>query len=274
MLKSILLAGIVLVHVALLVAAGGATLYWARDLMPWVIHMVGEGRALGPGGVIYFEDGREMLNDPEGMFGWTVAIMALGFVQITAALTLYGLWWATLKTRRAREAAALVLLLGMVILGVMVTGCSGPPPEARTLAKADHLVLYEGLPHPMYETVALAREKREKPTVDLHGFPFYREPLELKPGDGERLRALLGDPATFSPYSGEKKCGGFHPDYAVEWSAGDKVYRALICFGCFEARIHGPGGEKTYDVGREVQDRFRAMLHPYRKNRPPFQPTE
>ena len=160
----------------------------------------------------------------------------------------------------------------VVFLGLLGPGCSGPP-EIATLNQADRLVLYEGLPHPYYEARSLEVERKSKPTVILHDFPFYREPLEWKPGDGERLKALLGDRSTFAPYSGEKRCGGFHPDYAVEWSAGGKVYQALICFGCFETKIYGPDGGTTYDLTQDVRERLKALLEPYRKNRPPFQPT-
>jgi hypothetical protein len=153
-------------------------------------------------------------------------------------------------------------------LGLALSGCSGSPPETATLSQAGPLVLYEGLPHQMYEPKALAAEKRSKPTVVLHHFSFYREPLELKPGDAEQLKEILRDPHTFSSYSGEKRCGGFHPDYAVEWTAGGQTYRALICFGCFEARIYGPNGGTTYDVRGDVQKRFKDLLAPYRKNRP------
>jgi hypothetical protein len=158
-------------------------------------------------------------------------------------------------------------------LGLVLSGCSGAPPETATLKQAGRLVLYEGLPHPMYEAQALAAEKKAKPTVTLHGFPFYRETLDLKPGDRERLEAMLSDRHTFSAYSGEKKCGGFHPDYAIEWSASGQTYQALICFGCFEAKIYGPKGGTTYDVGSGVQNRFKELLTPYRKNRPPFRET-
>jgi hypothetical protein len=190
-----------------------------------------------------------------------------GLVLMAVAIALFGLWSS--RRRGLALAGAVVLILPVCLLG---PGCSGPPPETRTLQSADRLVLYEGLPHPMYEPGALAAERKSKATVTLHGFPFYREPLELKSGDGERLKALLGDSRSFSPYSGEKKCGGFHPDYAVEWSAGGQVYQALICFGCFEAKIYGPGGGTTYDVGRDRQERFRELLEPYRRNRPPFHP--
>ncbi len=155
-------------------------------------------------------------------------------------------------------------------LCLVLSGCSGPPPETTTLKNADRLVLYEGLPHQMYEAQALEAERKEKPIITLHGFPFYRETLDLKPGDDERLKALLSDRRSFSPYAGEKKCGGFHPDYAVEWSAGGRTYQALICFGCFEAKIYGPHGGTTYDVGSDVQNQFKGLLTPYRRNRPPF----
>ena len=60
---------------------------------------------------------------------------------------------------------------------------------------------------------------KTKPTIQLSGFKFYREPLGLKDEDVRTLRGLLGNSSTYRSYSGEKKCGGFHPDYAVEWSS-------------------------------------------------------
>jgi hypothetical protein len=154
-----------------------------------------------------------------------------------------------------------------VSLCLILSGCSRPQPQSAAPKQADRPVLYEGLPHQTYEHEALVAEKKAKPTVTLHGFPFYRETLELKPGDDQRLRALLTDPASFAPYSGEKKCGGFHPDYAVEWSADGQTRQALICFGCREVKIYGPNGETTYDLGAEAQ--FLDVLASYQKNRPP-----
>jgi hypothetical protein len=268
MLRSILLTAFTLSQAAVLLAAGVAILWWSSDLMLWLIHMVGEERALGADNVVHLENGGKLLTNPSGMMRWTIPFWILGLVQICAAITLVGLW----RTRRAvstfRGAVVLVALLCQLL-----PGCSGPAPEAATLKQADRLVLYEGLPHQMYEPESLAAERKAKPTVTLHGFRFYREALELKPGDSERLKALVGDPHSFSAYSGEKKCGGFHPDYAVEWSAGGQTYQALICFGCFEAKIYGPHGGTTYDVGDAVQKRFKDLLTPYRKNRPEFRQT-
>jgi hypothetical protein len=269
MLRSILLAAFVLSQAAVLFAAGVATLWWSHELMLWLIYMVGEERALGADNVIHLENGGKLLTNPSAVFRWTIPMWVLGLVQITASITLVGLWISRRKIRHLLEVAVLIVHVCLIS-----PGCFGPRPETMTLKQADRLVLYEGLPHQYYERKALESEQKSKPTVILHGFTFYRETLELRAGDGDRLKALLGDPSSFSPYSGEKKCGGFHPDYAVEWSAGGQVYRTLICFGCFEAKVYGPSGGTTYDVGLDVQEHFKALLEPYRKNRPPFQPTE
>ncbi len=268
MWKSILVAAFILSQAAMLLAAGVATLWWSEDLMGWLIYMVGEERALGADNVVHIENGGKLLTNPGAMMRWTIPFWVLGMVQIAAAITLVGLWSSRRRFRPGREAA--VLAVGLCLV---VSGCSGPRPETTTLKQADRLVLYEGLPHPMYEHEALEAEKKAKPTVPLHGFPFYRETLDLKPGDEERLKAILGDRASFAVYSGEKKCGGFHPDYAVEWATRGQTYQALICLGCWEIKVYGPKGETIYDIRPDARDRLKPLLEPYRKNRPPFKAT-
>jgi hypothetical protein len=167
------------------------------------------------------------------------------------------------------------MLLG--ISGLLAGAWYFWPQVYDSVRHTDRLTVCEGLPHPMYEEETFQEELRTKPTIQLSGFPFYREPLDLKPEDIRALRGLLGDRSTYRPYSGEKKCGGFHPDYAVEWSAQGRVYRCLICFGCFEARFEGPQGESyLHDLrrevhGREVRMRLLDVLKVYRKNRPPHE---
>ncbi len=149
------------------------------------------------------------------------------------------------------------------------------PQVYDTVLRADRLTVYEGLPHPMYEEETFQDELKTKQTIQLSGFPFYRDPLNLKDEDIRTLRGLLGDRSTYKSYSGEKKCGGFHPDYAVEWSSDGKVYHCLICFGCTEARFDGPKGQTFfYDLrsvghGRDQRMKVLDVLKAYRKNRPP-----
>ena len=155
--------------------------------------------------------------------------------------------------------------------GLMVSGCGGTDADLATISAATDLVLYEGLPHQFYEPTSLAKERASKPTRDVAEYPFYREPLELKAEDAALLRALLADRRTTAPFQGEKKCGGFHPDYAVSWTSGDVPRAALICFGCFEVLVSGRGGRTRYDLRQDAYKRLKSLLTPYVKNRPPLQ---
>jgi hypothetical protein len=265
MWKSILVAAFIVSQAAVLLAAGVATLWWSEELMGWLIYMVGEERALGADNVIHLENGGKLLTNPGAMIRWTIPFWVLGMVQTTAAITLVGLWASRRGSRPGRPAAVLA-----VVLCLFGSGCSGLLPETTSLKQADRMVLYEGLPHQMYEPKALEAEKKAKPTVTLHHFPFYREPLELKADEDQRLRALLGDPASFDLYSGEKRCGGFHPDYAVEWSAGGQAYQALVCLGCWEIKIYGPKGETIYDIRNDARNQLKPLFDSLHNNRPPF----
>ena len=156
-----------------------------------------------------------------------------------------------------------------VIVGLfLLSGCSGAP-ESVTIAHAERLTLYEGLPHQYYETASLEAEKKAKPTITMHGFPFYRETLELTMGDEQKLKAILGDGRLFEVHTADAKCGGFHPDYAVEWAAGGRTYQCLICFGCGEVAIHGSTHGSRYDIKRDTREQLKNILGPLRKNRPP-----
>lgn len=67
-------------------------------------------------------------------------------------------------------------------------------------------------------------------------FKFFDPP---HPVSGERLRILnksLTRADVFAPFGGPKLCGGFHPDYLLEWKSQGKHYQALFCFGCHEIR--------------------------------------
>jgi hypothetical protein len=138
----------------------------------------------------------------------------------------------------------------------------------EAVRQAEKVALYEGLPHQMFESHLLEEERRTKAVQELNGYPFYQEPLTLTSGDAQRLSGILSEPATYQPFSGEKKCGGFHPDYAVEWHVGADRYRALLCFGCHEAKLFGPGLESRNDLNRAAYDELQELLKGYRKNRP------
>lgn len=139
-----------------------------------------------------------------------------------------------------------------------------------TIGQAEALKLWEGLPHHHNEAEALEQELAEKETFELHGHPFYAEPLELNDGDRAKLQEIVAGERFVKPFLNEKKCGGFHPDYAVQWTAGGEEYTLLLCFGCCEVKVVGPGGSTRYDI---ADDDIYPLLRAYRNQRPePYSP--
>jgi hypothetical protein len=139
---------------------------------------------------------------------------------------------------------------------------------AGRLQKADKILLFEGLPHQLFAAELLEQELRTKKTVNVHAFPFYEEPLELKQADATELTLVFRDRKSFKSYHGLKACGGFHPDYCVEWHIGQEIDRALICFGCHEVMLFGSGSELYCDMADKASERLWGLLEPYHKNRP------
>ena len=129
------------------------------------------------------------------------------------------------------------------------------------------LMLHEGLPHPFDEEALLNKEK-SKPYEDLHGYAFYSELLSLTDDDTKRVSEMLGNPATYKQFRGEKKCGGFHPDYAVEWTTNGFCYMIFLCFGCGEAKVFASGTEYRFDLDGGAAATLKEILKKYRKNRP------
>ncbi len=165
------------------------------------------------------------------------------------------------QSRKLAFAATLAILLASA------ASCSRGKPSLAS-PNPDRITLYEGLPHQGYQPKKLAEEMK-KPTIEKGGFPFYRDPLALKDADAKALGAILANRDTFQPFGGEKKCGGFHPDYAlVVLSKGEEV-TYLICFGCGEVTVYGSGRSETrYDLSLDARTRLGEILKPYWKNRP------
>lgn len=136
------------------------------------------------------------------------------------------------------------------------------------LEKAEKVVVYEGLPHPFYEPELLAEEQQSKEVHKLHGNSFYKEPLKLALDDRKQLQALLSRPDVYEPWEGEKKCGGFHADYCVEWYRDGQFVRALICFGCGEILLAAPNDEQRYDIKYRTFGPAGDILLRYRQQRP------
>src|SRR5438034_231195 len=97
---------------------------------------------------------------------------------------------------------------------------------------ATQTILYEGLPHQDFEEDSLWSELVTKAVIHRCKYPFYTEALALDDGDAQQLKTLVceGELFIIPPTRLAKYCGGFHPDYCMEWQNGDDTYDALLCF--------------------------------------------
>ena len=142
------------------------------------------------------------------------------------------------------------------------------PAALEGIRKSGEVVLHEGLPSEFWEPQLREQELGRKKTIRLHGYAFYDEGLALRGADAERLTALFTSQRSFLRYRGLKGCGGYHPDYCVEWKMGDAATRILISLECGEVKIFGPRSELHCDLSPESGQRLMQWLSPYAKNRP------
>jgi hypothetical protein len=141
--------------------------------------------------------------------------------------------------------------------------------EARNIiAAAKSFTVLEGLPHQTWEADKLKQELAKGIANEVHGFPFYTKALVPSEKDAAILRELATAHTSYRPYSGPKRCGGFHPDYALEFANGGQKLHIQLCFGCKEARFHAPGMELTLDLTHDAFGQFEKTLKQYQFQRP------
>jgi hypothetical protein len=140
-------------------------------------------------------------------------------------------------------------------------------PIAASAGKAKEVIVFEGFPHPLLEAKVFKKEKEERNQFRYQGHVFYQNRPKVKDKDAEALKKILADSKGFTAWRGEKKCGGFHPDYMIQWKDGDDLYRVLICYNCKEIMAYGPKGAMRLDMGR-AGDSLQATLKRYQVLRP------
>jgi hypothetical protein len=177
----------------------------------------------------------------------------------------------------------LLLYLNIILLA----GCASkperpspalPPPEDRSLpdltpflsavAKANHVAVYEGLPHQAWDRELYAVEVKRTDIVWFEGYPFYATPLAVPEYELKSITEIALDRGGHLPFGGYKLCGGYHPDYAVIWSNAGERSGSLICFGCHEWKNFTPAGRLYEDLGTASYDKLRRILSKYVIQRP------
>lgn len=146
-------------------------------------------------------------------------------------------------------------------------------PEVLTgISSAGEILLYEGLPSEFWEPQLRERELAQKETIKLHGYSVYEEPQEFSGADAGRVTKLLSANDSFARYRSGKSCGGFQPEFAIEWKTGEAVTKVLICLDCGEVKLFGPKAELHCDLSPQVVKQLKDVLSPYRKNSPETDP--
>lgn len=113
------------------------------------------------------------------------------------------------------------------------------------LRGASRIAVFEGLPSQRRHDALLAEAERADVFL-VSGFPFYQAELEAKPASP--IVRTLANPENLGEFSGEKRCGGFHPDFTICWESPYGPFQALLCFGCQEVLFAGGGNHLRYDL--------------------------
>lgn len=170
-----------------------------------------------------------------------------------------------------KHTSSILYLIVVFIISCTAEKGRHPEPSATssirdTIKNTDSIFVYEGLPHQTFEAELLTAEKAKNGITGLGGYPFYTPKIQIKTLDLSAFKKIISDSSNYTRFLGEKRCGGFHPDYAVEWSDGDKVYLILFCFGCDEVLIID--GKNTYRYDYQLIDDNKKLFTTYELKRP------
>jgi hypothetical protein len=137
------------------------------------------------------------------------------------------------------------------------------------LRNPGEIAIYAGLPSEFWEPQLREVEASRNRTVRLQGYLFYDDRLELNGEVVERLTSLLTAERSFQRRRAAKKCGGYNPDYCIEWKSNGATTHILICLECGEVKLFGPRAELYCDLNPEAGETLGQWLKPYQKAPPP-----
>lgn len=187
------------------------------------------------------------------MLGLKVLAVIVIVLAVSAAL----LWWRFHPDEKGRIVPPFERI-DMAYLETFVAGAES----------AERLVVYEGLPNKSWGGGLYRAELERTDLIEVKNYHFYAAPLVINADDMVALNALLKRDPLFVEWGGMKLCGGYHPDFALEWRDGDKSYFALICLTCHEVKMYGPDGRLYADIADETYVVIKTILGKYRVNRP------
>lgn len=134
------------------------------------------------------------------------------------------------------------------------------PQILSAIPKSSDVRLYRGLPSEFWEPELRTKELGRARTIRLHGYPFYEPSEPIPRAEADRLTALLSSRATFRRHNGRNQCGGYSPEFCIEWKAGEGGIRALICVECSEVKLFAFHHELYCGLTPEAKQALEATL--------------
>jgi hypothetical protein len=133
---------------------------------------------------------------------------------------------------------------------------------------AGDMFLYGGLPSEFWEPELRQTALREAETTVLHGYTVYDDARLLPVEDARLLTALLSAKESFARYRAGKSCGGFQPEFCLEWKVGEAATEALISLECGEVKLFGPKGELYCDLVPVALQKLKPLLTRHQNHSP------
>jgi hypothetical protein len=130
--------------------------------------------------------------------------------------------------------------------------------EYDILHSAKDVKIYKGLAHPKGDKVRYAEQVRAGGWVEFEGFKFFAKPVDFPTGTAEKVLKLYCKSDSHQALALKTTCPGFHPDYALVWSADGQRRVLQICYGCHEWKYFGPGGTVHTDINEPAY--FQGLL--------------
>ncbi|MEM1109289.1 MAG: hypothetical protein AAGH99_11445 [Planctomycetota bacterium] len=154
-------------------------------------------------------------------------------------------------------------------MGITIKHTVGASTVIRGSLKNSCLIsVYEGLPHQMFEAELLETECEREDVIRLHEFYFYLPKNIVNGQTADLLCQFLSDEDSVGEFVGEKLCGGFHPDYAINWQSGNDECLAMVCFGCGEVIYCSHDSLYRYELLGRVEDKLKKLLKGFASKRP------
>lgn len=147
-----------------------------------------------------------------------------------------------IKRHRAATTVATLFLIAFMVWRVWWIFFSGLyignfVAIVQKMNTASELSVYRGLPASQNSAYEAALGK---PNIERHGFHFYASAHKLSSDESGEIKRILSERALFTSLPVFRMCGGFHPDYSIEFHDSSGDYEIQLCLGCGEIRIYGP----------------------------------